>query len=271
VRKRFLRMLWFATLGIAHHALGGSPLSRDFDRAAFLPDAATLAAQQVLSQIPPTASVQAPDPLLPHLAERHEVRRAPPPEATSAYVVVDVSHRARYARQEVLLRTREEPRVRALLARPDHALLAYAPPYALFARGRDARTSGAAAGCLTSGRLANAAAVRITSCLSVEHATRTDTELRLSLRASAACPEDLGLRFGADPLPARVELLCGGLLSPALLREGDVVRFRYALTPNESAAIAARGLWLGALRASGAPVEAGDPPALWIQLQPEVP
>src|SRR5690606_5560195 len=107
------------------------PLSRDFDRAAFEPDAASYAARKVLAAIPDAASVQAPDPLLPHVAERPIVRRAPPPEAGTDYVVLDVSHRERYARSEDLLRTMEEPIVRRWLARPDHALLVYAPPYAL--------------------------------------------------------------------------------------------------------------------------------------------
>ena len=271
VRKRFLRMLWFATLGIAHHALGGSPLSRDFDRAAFVPDAASVAATRVLAQIPASASVQAPDSLLPHLAERHEVRRAPPPEAGTRFVVLDVSHRARYAHEEVLLRTSAGRLMRRLLARPDHALLVYAPPYALFAPARDARTEAEGARCLEGRRMPDPADVRVTGCLSVKQAALLGQELDLRLRASTACPADLALRFGADPMPARVELLCGGRLSPALLREGDVVRFRYALTAPQTAAIAARGLWLGALRASGAPPEPYDPPAMRIPLQAEVP
>ena len=264
VRKRFLRMLWYATLGIAHHALGGSPLSRDFDRAAFMPDAASASAAHVLAQIPASASVQAPDPLLPHLAERHELRRAPAPEPSAQFVVLDVSHRTRYARKEVLLRTREEPLVRTLLARADYGLIAYEPPYALFARGRDGRGELPWQNCRTVPAGPLRAPRPLTSCLGVVSAYERGGNLTIVLRASGPCAADLALRFGPDPMPARVELMCDGQISPARLRAGDYLISRHALTPPEREAIHGRGLWIGALRASGAPPEAGDPAALPI-------
>jgi uncharacterized membrane protein len=268
VRTRFVQVLWFVTLGISHVALGGSPLSRDFDGAAFRADDATDAAEQVLAQIPPGASVQAPDALLPHLAERHELRRAPPPETHSEYVVLDIAHRLKYARQEVLLRTSEEPLIRDFLARNDHVLLVYAPPYALFARPRDAR-AGVAANCFAPhGEPARDAAV-LTSCLALEHATLARGTLTLTLSARGACPGDLALRLGADAMPARVELLCDGKLSPALLRAGDRVRSQHLVSEREQAAIRARGLYVGTLRASGAPALAGEPAAIPIHLQLE--
>ena len=285
VNKSFLRMLWFATLGIAHHALGGSPLSRDFERGAFVADASSVAAHKVLAAIPGAASVQAPDALLPHLAERHDVRRAPPPEAGSDFTVLDVSHRQRYARKETLLRTREEPLVRAWLARQDQTLLVYAPPYALFARSdpapgapRGARRPAAPASlsCLAS---AAATALRgapdspptlpLTSCLADVRAALDGDTLRLWLRAEARCPADLALRFGPDPMPARVELLCDGALSPALLVAGDGILSTYRVTTLEAQALRERGLFVGALRASGAPVQPGDPAAIRVLLQPD--
>ncbi|MET0341171.1 MAG: DUF2079 domain-containing protein [Polyangiales bacterium] len=270
VRGKFLRVLWFATLGIAHVAFGGSPLSRDFDRAAFAEDEATRAARAVLAQVPPDESVQAPYPLLPHLAERHDLRRAPPPMAGAAYVVVDVSHRARYAHKEDLLRTREEPLVRALLARPDHALLVYAPPYALFARDRDTRTAALGGGCLVEDAgPPRASDVLLSDCLAVEHASHRARTLTLTLRASGACPADLALRVGPDAMPARVELLCGGTFSPALLREGDRVQWTLSLSERESAALSDRGLWVGALRERGDPPSPHDPRAAHIPLQTE--
>ena len=143
VKARFVRVLWFGTLFIAHHAFGGLPLSRDFPRSAFQPDSATASAYAVLDAIPEQASVQAPYPLLAHLAERRQVYRAPPPERRTTFVVLDLTHRIRFAQQEDVLRTQEEPAVRSWLARKDHALAAYTPHYALLARGQSPR-SGAA-------------------------------------------------------------------------------------------------------------------------------
>jgi uncharacterized membrane protein len=286
VNKDVLRALWFATLGIAHHALGGSPLSRDFERAAFVADASTAAARKVLARIPSNASVQAPDALLSHLAERHDVRRAPPPESGSEFTVLDVSHRQRYARKETLLRTSEEPLVRAWLARRDQALWVYAPPYALFARsgveGQSAEATSAARGASDSTKLpcvqaAPSAATPgaadtiptrpLTSCLANEGASLRGLQLRLRLRAFAPCPADLALRFGPDAMPARVELLCDGALSPARLRAGDVIVSDYTVTPREAQALYERGLFIGALRASGAPVAGDDPAAIPVHLQ----
>lgn len=279
VNKSFLRMLWFATLGIAHHAFGGSPLSRDFERAAFFADARTAAAQQVLARIPREASVQAPEALLPHLAERHDVRRGPPPESGSDFTVLDISHRQRFAHKETLLRTSEEPLIRSWLARTDQTLLLYVPPYALFAQRRDAApestdTSKVLVPCLQVAPSAPLATPEtnptrpLTSCLASEGAALHGDLLRLRLRAFAPCPNDLALRFGPDAMPARVELLCNGALAPARLRAGDVIVSDYPVTAREAKALRERGLFIGALRASGAPAEPGDPAAIPMHLLP---
>ena len=271
VRKRFLQLLWFVTLGIAHHALGGSPLSRDFEWRAFSRDAATDAAEGVLARIPAHDSVQAPDALLPHLAERRDVRRAAAPESGARFTVLDVSHRLRFARSETLLRTSEEPFVRSFLARRDQTLVVYAPPYALFVRGRGERLAGAAAECAEAARPAPTlpATTRLTGCLVSGSAELTHDKLTLVLHAEAACPADLALRFGPDPMPARVEQLCGGTLSPASLKRGDTLRFDYRVSEHEARELRQRGLWVGTLQASGAPVEPGDSAALPVQLHVE--
>ncbi|HEY6879437.1 MAG TPA: DUF2079 domain-containing protein, partial [Polyangiales bacterium] len=262
VRARFPRATWFIALGIAHFALGGSPLSYDFDRTAFVADAPTAAARRVLAAIPEGASVQAPDALLPHLAERKDVRRGPPPDAGLAYMVADVSHRLRYARRELLLRTSEEPLIRGLLARRDLRLLVYAPPYALFARQpADVHRQGACFGTATG------EARPLTACLSAREARLAGDELTITLEAHAACPADLALRFGPDAMPARVELLCDGALSPAQLTRGDVVVSRHRLHATERALIEQRGLWLGTLRASGDPISGGDPAAIALPVR----
>lgn len=246
------------TLAIAHHVSGGSPLSLDFDRTAFTADDDTRAARAILAEIPREASVQAPDSLLPHLAERTALRRAPPPLSDSDWVVVDVSHRQRYARLEDLLRTSEEPFVRALLARRDHALVRYAPPYALFVRGPSPRSTGEGAACFSEARDPSQD-VRLTDCLSVQDAEFVRGKLRLVLEAHGPCRPDLALRFGPQDNPFHVELLCNGKLSPARLRAGDVVEAIYPLYAHERAAAQAGELWVGAVRADGKTVRADDP------------
>jgi uncharacterized membrane protein len=259
IRKRAIRVLWFATLALGHYALGGSPLSRDFDSAAFCPDAATHAARAVLAQIAPGASVQAPDALLPHLAERPSLRRAPPPLAGARYVVLDVSHRQRYARREDLLRTTEEPFVRAFFARPDHGLLVYAPPYALFEQGRTVRAAPGAEPCFARRVATSCEEQALSSCLAVRGAELEGDTLHLSLVARGACPADLALRLGRSERPWRVELLCDGRLSPALLSAGDQLTSSHVLDLETARAARAGQLWIGALRADGKTVSSADP------------
>lgn len=260
VRARFPRVTWFIALGIAHFALGGSPLSYDFDRSAFVPDTSTSAAREVLAAIPREASVQAPDALLPHLAERKDLRRAPPPDAVLEYTVIDVSHRQRYARQEVLLRTSEEPLIRAWLAREDQRLLVYAPPYALFERApADVRGAQATRACF--GAAEDQPATPLTSCLGVLDARVDGDQLTLRLLAHGACPAELALRISDDGVHWPLFLLCEGTLSPAQLRAGDVLVSRHRLARAPQGA-----LEVGALRQSGALVRDGDPRSVTVPL-----
>jgi hypothetical protein len=90
--------------------------------------------------------------------------------------------------------------------------------------------------------------------------------LELLLVARAACPEDLALRFGAGPRPVRVELPFDGLLSPAHLRAGDRLRSVHRLSRGELSAIERRGLYVGALRSSGARPEPTDPHVIAARL-----
>jgi uncharacterized membrane protein len=255
VRARLPRVTWFIALGIAHFALGGSPLSYDFDRSAYAEDDATRAARKVLAAIPPDASVQAPYALLPHLAERKDLRRAPPPDAGLHYAVLDVSHRQRYARREVLLRTSEEPLIRSWLARKDMRLILYAPPYALFAR-----QPAQPAGCVTRG---DAVGLPLTACLSAVGARIEGEQLVLRLAARGPCPTELALRYSTDGEHWPVVLLCDGALSPAQLQAGDVIESRHPIHPGE---LSHGPLQLGALRASGDTVLDGDPRAVPVGL-----
>lgn len=244
---------------------GGLPWSRDFVASDFAPDSATNSARQVISLIGPDASVQAPDALLPHLAQRSLVCRVPPPERGTDFVVLDLGHRARFAQQENLLRTIEEPLVRMWLARVDHGLVFADHKLLVMRRGISPR-----AGLVQryfAGFASPASGLALTDCLAVQHAELKDTRLELLLVARYACPRDLALRLGADDKPARVELLFDGLLSPAHLTRGDLVRSSYQLSSAERDAIVMRGLHVGALRSSGARPRAFDPVSVEVPLR----
>lgn len=123
-------------LALSYLVDGQRPSAPDFHA-----DERTAAGQEILRALAqfPEASVQAPDPLLPHLAERPRVHRAPPPDRGAELVVLDISHRQRYARREDLLRTTEEPRIRDWLARDTYGPIAAAGPYLALRRGADPR------------------------------------------------------------------------------------------------------------------------------------
>jgi len=235
------------------------PWSYSFDKAAFVRDAHSEQAQRIARAVPPGVSVQAPDPLLPHLIERAELFRAPPAppaERAADVVILDVAHRARFSQREDLLRTTEEPLARAWLARSDYGLTHAEPEYLMFERGRDFRT-GPAAHYLT-GQPASELGVPLTRCLSVQSAWLSPQGLELELSVHAPCPPDLALRISRGDLAHRVDLLFDGLLSPARLSDERVMSW-HPLSEAERRAIVEHGLSLGALRANGAPIDVGDP------------
>lgn len=249
---------------IGHVVAGGTPLSIGFDARAFRPDEDSAAARAIVAAIPPDASVQAPDALLSHLAERERVRRAASAEAGFDYLVLDVEHRRRFAADEDLLRTVEEPIARTWLARDDHRLIAGGGRYLLLERGRSPREGrGADAIVETADPSAGAP---IAACLSVLGAAIDGNVLSLELVARGPCPSDLAVRIGTGERPRRVDLLFGGWLSPAHLREGDRLRSRHRLSSTELAQIEREGLRVGALRSSGARPEHGDPTSVPVRL-----
>jgi uncharacterized membrane protein len=242
---------------------GGLPWSRGFDAAAFAVDDYTRQAAHVVAAIPADAAVQAPDPLLPHLAERARLYRAPPPDRNADFVVLDISQRTRYARQEVLLRTLEEPLARSWLARRDYGMVLAETSLILLARGESPR-GGVALRYLTH-ESENQSGITLTRCLSVLSAWLDPHGIEFELAAHAPCPADLALRIGTETTPKRVDLMFDGLLSPANLRDENVLSW-HALDERERARILERGLRVGALRSSGAPPEQGDPVSIPIPL-----
>jgi uncharacterized membrane protein len=265
VKPHWQRQVGVVVLGatlVTFVLAGVGPLSLRFFAPYYREDARTEAGRAVLAVIPPDASVQAPDVLLPHLAERQTVHRAAPPERRVDFWVLDVSHRDRYAGQGTLLRTSEEPRVRDLMARSDRGVLLYRPPFVVLERGRDPRAALAAFEDTTDA--GEHPAVALTACLAITHATALPAgAVRLHLRATGPCPADLALRVGTQPRPRRVELLFGGAVSPVHLRAGDQV-----FTDNEAVLVdrevGGGVLHVGALRSSGARPDPGDPTSVMV-------
>jgi uncharacterized membrane protein len=283
-----LRPLTFAVLAVsllANASAGGMPWSLDYVPGDFRAGARTYAARAALAVVPSGASVQAPDALLPHLAERTTVHRGPPPDRGTRYAVLDLSHRELYARREDLIRTQQEPIARGWLARPELGIALYSAPYVVLARGLNPRAGFARRyfGARERARPAPSD-VRLTACVAVRSATiearnengaRKQLVLALTLRPDGPCPSDLALRVDlpvsrplGDAAHPRVDLPCDGLLSPAHWRSGDLIRSRHPLNEAELADIERYGLWLGALRSSGARPDPTDPVSARVAVIP---
>ncbi|MGB0680926.1 MAG: DUF2079 domain-containing protein, partial [Polyangiales bacterium] len=249
---------WLLVGVITCFVQGGLPGCRRFDSRFFLPDARTQAARRALALVPDGVSVQAPDALLPHLAERRFVHRQPPPERNAAWVIFDVSYRDAYRGREDLLRTVEEPVVRRWLARSDHGVQAYEAPYLLLRRGFAPR-KGHARRYLRPGsrdpRRTAAAAHSLGRCLDLVAIATAKAHFTLTLRATAPCGADTALRYGVTGWGERTELLFDGLLSPAHLRPGDIVQSQHSWPRSGRQS----QLWLGLVRASGARPQPQDP------------
>lgn len=252
---------------LAAHLVGGAtPLSLRFDPRAFEDDARSVSMRAITGVVPATASIQAPDAMLAHLAERRTLRRAPPPEMNAEMVVLDLAHRRAWRHHEDLVRTDEEPLVRAWLSRSDHAVIAADGDFVLLERGLDPREGIAIERYLVGHTDALDSGTRLTACLRLDHARLVESALELELIATAACPDDLALRVGTGMRPRRVDLIADGLFSPAHFHAGDRIRSTHVLSPLELAAIARDGLRIGAIRASGARPEHEDPLSVPVSL-----
>lgn len=248
----------------AHVIAGGTYLSLDRPVVAFQDDENSRAARRLTSMIPDDVSVQAPDAMLPHIAEREFVYRAPPPEHRSRYTILDLSHRSRLRHRGDLLRATEEPFARDWLSRSTQEILAAEGPFVL----TRATTTGARGlgDRYVVGRDNQGHGYALTACLAVTRATLRGRTLAIDFASRGACESDLGLRVGADPKPRRIDLLFDGLLSPVRLRVGERARSTHELSDDEVAAVRARGLYLGLVRQSEARPVPTDPDALQIPL-----
>jgi uncharacterized membrane protein len=247
---------------VAHLFAGGLPWSLDYAAGDFKADSNTSVSRQAIAVIPATASVQAPYRLMPHLAERMDIFRAPPPERKADFVVLSVAHRLRFAQRGDLLRTFEEPEVRSWIARPNHAVVFARGDLVVLQRGKAAR-EGLAKKYIV-GRAAASSGTPITECLSVLGAALNGSTLSLDLVAAGPCPSDLALRIGSQYKPERQDLLFDGLLSPANLLAGDRLVSRHSIGAAERRAIIETGLHVGAVRESGARPNPWNPDSVQI-------
>ncbi len=248
--RRLWPLLALPLLG-AHVLLGGSPLSLDFDASRFRSDADSRDAREIVAAIPAGASVQAPDALLAHLSARPLLFRGADDHG-ARFIVLDVRYRRHYLHRETLLRTLEEPRVRAWLAKAQVALRVATPSYLLLERGVDPRSGVGFARALVSGPVPEGQPV--TACLSVSRAQAQGSVLTLDWRVRAPCPADLAIRVDVREPPVRVDLLADGLLSPSQLRRGDHLRTRHRFE-----GVLPAHVFVGALRQSGARPRPEDP------------
>lgn len=253
---------------VAHALAGATPLSLRFDPQTFEDDARSVAMRAITGQVPNVQSIQAPDPMLPHLTDRLTLRRAPPPEMDTAFVVLDLAHRRTFAHHEELVRTDEEPIVRAWLSRNDHAIVAAEGDFVMLERGLDPREGLDIERYVVGHTDALEAGTRLTACLRLERAGLAADVLTLTLIATSACDDDLALRIGTGRRPRRVDLMADGLFSPAHFRAGDRIRSTHVLSSLEREAIARDGLRIGAIRASGARPAHEDPLSVLVTLTP---
>jgi hypothetical protein len=264
---RVERIIWFLLLvgGVSSNLLaGGLPWSRDYRAGEYRDDEATLSARRTLAVIPDRVSVQAPDRLLPHLADRLDLFRAPPPERNAQFVVLDTSHRQRYAHQETLLRTTEEPNVRDWLARPDYALVHAEADLVVLQRDRDPREGSSKRYII--GSASPDQGIRLTECLALLSGSLRNDRLCLRLVARSSCARDLAIRLGPLPKSRRVDLLFDGLLSPVHLRRSDLLLSCHQLNHKERNAILLNGVYVGTLRQSGARPEPTDPMSVHVPI-----
>ncbi|MDD9968451.1 MAG: DUF2079 domain-containing protein [Myxococcales bacterium] len=252
------------SVAVGSAVAGGAPWSLDFVRSDYLFDHTSWRYAWLHRAVPDDVSVQAPDALLPHLAERAVVHRAPPPERGTEFVVLDVRHRLRFIGDESLLRTIEEPHVRAWLARDDYAVVA-ASPVGLVLQRSDSPRASFSKRFFTRPR--SAPTVPLTDCLSIHSGALQGTRLTLILRAHAACPSDLALRIGSGPRPSHVRLPFDGHFSPAHLRAGDWITSAFPLPGSLAERVRKRGLRVGVLRASGARPFPRDPVSVSVTMR----
>ena len=239
-------------------------LGSTMDTSPFRRDPRSAAAADTVRAIPSSASVQAPYPLMPHLAKRPFIWRAPPPDHNPDYAILDLTLRHRFAQSEDILRTEEEPTYRHWLGRPGYGVSHVSFPYVVVQRGIDVRTTLGQRYLRGTGFADDG--VAIADCLAVREAWIRRDALTIRFVAKDACPNDLAIRLGSDFRPERVDLLCDGLLMPSHFERGDVIDSIHPVSSEERQGILQKGLRVGALRSSGTRPTPRDPVTVHVPL-----
>ncbi len=259
-----------SSLAAFHYYKGASPISKNYQWSMFHADTRTVQSRALLALIGPDTPLQAPDALLPHLAERVEAFRQPPPDQGGHIIVLDISHRDRFLHDDGLIRVDEEPNVRNWMARPKYGEPRRFGPWLMLRKWRSGR-KGDAARYFVKAKQFFASDQPLTRCLSVNRARWETSDgnagtqgVALYLTAHEACAHDLALRFGVGFQPRRVDLLFDGLLSPAWLRKGDILRSWHEVSYGEKVLIDQLGLNIGLVRTTGARPEPHDPTSVRV-------
>lgn len=253
-------------------------IGRRFEAADHRPDHRRASLDELVSWLPPDASVIAPDFLLAHLAERRGVFRDGPTPRTVDLRVLSAEHRARFPGSQTLWRSEEEQRLRGAMfwrrygvyaVFGDYIVMRSRWPVRQYARGRyvefepDDRT--------------HAAHVDLGEDLAVAGwgmvPLRDGARVVLLLKVKRAWPFDLGMELGWGPMRPHLDredpqrtwafVPFDGLFMPPFARVGEVVRTE-VVVPARVEALAAHGLWFGARRVDGSRLEASSPH--WVRL-----
>ncbi|QQR90811.1 MAG: DUF2079 domain-containing protein [Myxococcales bacterium] len=261
-----LMMVLCVSVAFAYYE-GEFPFSKHFDRAQFSVDENTILAKEIIARIDKERGVQAPDALLAHVAERDRVHRGPPPDLWTHYIVLDIRYRQKFPNDGTVLRTEQDPIVRAWLANPGYGISYANKNYVLLEAGKKARGNNIAKRYLELQDQAPKTATRLSRCLSVINAKLENDHLKINFKATDACEADLAVRIGWQYKPPRVDLLFDGLLSPAHLRSGDIVTSMHPISPYEKKMILRHGLRIGLIRQSGARPEPDNPDAVDVPFE----
>jgi hypothetical protein len=278
--RQALAALAAVSLGSIHmqHRAGSLPLvGGRFDRNAYAADARQAALDTLVDLLPREASVSAPDHLLPHLAERLRLFRAPPPARRIDYLVLSTDHRALFAGRQELWRSDEERLVRGTLSRRKYGVFAVVGPYLVLRVGWPVRSWARTRYVdFDPDPRARAAHLPAGPSLTLAGWGRSPqphgTHVVLLLVATRPWPLDLGLELGWGPMRPHLDRQdptstyafqpFDGVFLPMYVRVGEVVRTEVDLPAT--AAELSGGLYLGARRVDGSRLDPSGPH--WVRL-----
>lgn len=265
--ERYLVLAGFAVaLGTLHmhRRAGATPLSRRWNTAVFRRDSRSDDLRVLLPLVPASASIAAPDYVLPHVAERNLFDRVPWRRGYQ-YVLLSTEYRSRFGFTQELWRSTEEALVRNTLAGRRYGLYAVSGRHLLFrrnwpvrwyARGRYVEfqpREGVVSHHLDVGPSLAIAGYGL-------RPTPGGSTVTLLLVARRRWPHDLGLELGWGPMhphgdrldPAHIvaALPFDGLFSPVHVRVGEVVCTEIPL-PVPTDALRTTEVYFGARRIDG--------------------